>query len=336
MLSGLAGGHSYVHHEHVAGHGLIEPVDHFSIADAETVAIFVSEAMSHGGPSGQHSHSYALGHLGDVPGLHGWVHASNGDPGRKFNLPGIQRNLYSVSVKKWPHGPFVPTAKSITEMVKPLKERILRAAARLGLVPCPGDPKWNPRPIDGNKPIEKTLTFLASDEPFGTNPNDRTNPADFWWEGADGVTYLLRMFFQHKSLKDLPGSEKFRTYTVLSLAVRWAKKTNDCQTDASFSVWAKPYNNIVWKPVWTQVRLHRHMCEELAEDTNLFLSRYPAPPAAIKFREQLQPHQLEPYNPLKVPTPALVVPSGIVPVLPTFVGNGENVVMPDGTPDPRI
>jgi hypothetical protein len=144
----------------------------------------------------------------------------------------------------------VPGVKTTKDMVKPLKERILQTAARLDLVACPGDPNWNPRPIDGNQPFERS---------------------------TDDGPYFLRMFFQHKTLKDLADAEKFRTYTVLSLADEWDKKTNKCQAVVSFSVRTKKFHNYVWKPVETQVHLHRHMCEELAEDTDRFLSRYPAP-----------------------------------------------------------
>jgi len=262
------------------------------------------------------------------------MHASNSDPGRKFNLPGVERNLYAVTARKWPHRPFVDNAKTISEMVEPLKKRLFQKAHALGMVICPVD-KWNPRPIDGNKPIDTPLPFLASNEPFGPGARDMTNPPDFWYENAEGLTYLMRFFFQHSTLANLPGAEKYRTYTVATIAVWWARKrSSDCQTTASFSVWAKPYHNVVWKPVWTQVRLHRAKCEDLAEDTQLFLNRYTASRQSIAFREQLTPKQLEPYNPAKLPAPALVAP--IVPVSPTFVGNGEGVVLPDGSLDPRI
>src|SRR5262249_15174992 len=148
---------------------------------------------------------------------------------------------------------------------------------------------------------------------------------NLWWLGAHGVTHIWRIFLQHKSLVKLPRGEWCRTYTVVSLATWWARKSNDCETRVSFSVWAKPLHTTVYKPVWTQVALHRGVCEDLAEDTDLFLSRYPASKESVAFREQLTPEQLEVPNPAKLKAPALVVPTGIAPVAPTFVGNGENV-----------
>jgi hypothetical protein len=278
---------AYVTAGYIGHHGL-DHYSHITVADALTIAMIVSAVEDFGSGHGVHEalHGYGEITLAELPGYSGSPE-SNADPGRPAKLhkvikPGIARDKQSFEFTWYFHGKCDPMSE--IERLATKEYRAFRIA------PNEADPSC--------LEIDKVVPRVTSNMPL-TDPDNKYNKPNGWYEGVSGTTHIWRRFYQLRpSMNWLFGQPKFdiwRTFLVVTGATWHYKSTGDYETRVSFMVYSKPFVNYsgVWTYDWKWVEKHFFLAERLMQGGLKFVKNYPTPPSSVVARKAIDPERYE-------------------------------------------